>query len=117
MNEQESPDAVAAATPAAGGRSKRRGETVKLDAELGIEKVRPLHQQLLARLNDADVVRIDSSEVERIHGAAMQLFCLFCLDRRGSGRDVEFVKPSEALRNAAALLGATTLLNLAKVRS
>lgn len=89
---------------------------VKLDRELGIEGVADLKRQLGERFEDEATVELDASEVERLHTAALQLFCLFCRDRRAMGRDVSFLKPSEALRNAAALLGATTLLNLAKVR-
>jgi len=92
-------------------------QTIKLGADLGIEQAASLQAQLLDQLDQAALVQIDASEVARIHAAALQLFCLFCRDRRSSGRDVEFLKPSESLRNAAALLGATTLLQLSQVRA
>jgi len=89
--------------------------TMKLDADLGIEKVKGLHAQLVETLDDEGEIRLDASEVERVHTAALQLFVLFSRDMRAAGREVSFLKPSQALRSAAALLGATTLLNLAKV--
>ena len=87
---------------------------IRLDANLCIEQAATLHDTLKQRVDDADLVQIDASELQRIHTAALQLFCLFCRDRRSAGRGVEFLNPSESLRNAAALLGATTLLQLAK---
>lgn len=87
---------------------------IKLDANLGIEQAAALHETLKQRVGDAEIVQIDASDLQRIHSAALQLFCLFCRDRRRAGHNVEFLRPSESLRNAAALLGATTLLQLAK---
>jgi ABC-type transporter Mla MlaB component len=87
---------------------------IKLDANLGIEQAAALHETLKQRVDDTDLVQFDASELQRIHTAALQLFCLFCRDRRRAGHSVEFLRPSESLRNAAALLGATTLLQLAK---
>ena len=87
---------------------------IKLDANLGIEQAAALHETLKQRVDDADLVQFDASELQRIHTAALQLFCLFCRDRRSAGHSVEFLRPSESLRKAAALLGATTLLQLAK---
>lgn len=90
---------------------------LKLARDLGIDHVAGLRDELANRLGEAGTVKIDASDVERIHTAALQLFCLFCRDRRRDGHDVEFLHPSESLRNAAALLGATTLLQLAKAAS
>jgi ABC-type transporter Mla MlaB component len=99
--------------PAAGA-SEPESSPIRLGADLGIEAVLQLHGELAGHLDDPDTVKLDASEVERVHAAALQLFCLFCRDRRTAGREVEFLRPSETLRNAAALLGAATLLNLAK---
>jgi ABC-type transporter Mla MlaB component len=90
---------------------------INLGSDLGIEQARGLHAQLASHLNDEEKIVLDASEVERIHAAALQLFCLFCRDRRAAGHDVEFLRPSETLRNAAALLGATTLLSMARVQA
>ena len=83
-----------------------------LGADLGIEQAAALKAELMAHLDDAGTVRIDAAEVQRIHAAAVQLFCVFCRDRRASGREVEFLRPSANLRQAVALLGATPLLRL-----
>jgi ABC-type transporter Mla MlaB component len=88
---------------------------IKLGSDLGIEHIQTLHDELMKHIDDPADVELDVSDVERVHTAALQLFCLFCRDRRAAGRGVALQKPTEALRSAAALLGATTLLNLAKV--
>ena len=89
---------------------------IRLGSDLGVENAQALHAQLSSHLDDKEPVVLDAAEIERVHTAALQLFCLFCRDRRAAGREVEFLRPSEALRNAAALLGATTLLNLARAK-
>ncbi len=101
-----------------GGNAKqaplRRGgsRTLRLDADLGIEHSAGLKGQLGQFIDVPGKVTLDAAEVERIHTAALQLFCIFCRDRRAAGREVEFLRPSATLRSAAALLGATTLLNM-----
>jgi ABC-type transporter Mla MlaB component len=99
--------------------SKARSKPVSttplsLGAELGIEQAPVLQAELAQRIEQREPVQIDGSEVRRVHTAAMQLFCLFCRDRREAGRGVEFLKPSESLRQAAALLGASTLLQISQ---
>jgi ABC-type transporter Mla MlaB component len=89
---------------------------IRLGTDLGIENAQALHAKLAGRIDDMETVVLDAAEIERVHTAALQLFCLFCRDRRAAGREVEFLRPSETLRNAAALLGATTLLNLARAK-
>lgn len=88
--------------------------TVTLPAELGIEQAAAWRDRLLKHVDDAGVVTLDGRDVSQIHTAALQLFCMFCHDRRTAGRDTRWKQPSEALRSAAALLGVTTLLQLAK---
>lgn len=100
--------------PSVQGRRKSRDSStvVKLPAELGIEQAASLRETLVKNLNDARNVALDASEIQRIHAAALQLFCMFCKDRRAAGRDFSWREPSLALRGAATLLGATTLLSL-----
>ncbi len=93
-------------------KSRRSSAVVKLPADLGIEQAGSLRETLLKNLNDARNVTLDASEIQRIHAAALQLFCMFCKDRRAAGREVSWREPSLALRSAATLLGATTLLSL-----
>jgi ABC-type transporter Mla MlaB component len=94
----------------------RRATTMTLPAELGIDSVAALKGQLGKLVAEPAKVVLDAAEVGRVHTAALQLFCLFCRDRRAEGREVEFGRPSPALLSAAALLGASTLLQLAQVK-
>lgn len=95
-----------------GAKSASKSSTVKLPADLGIEQAAELHKTLLKRVGDSKRVTFDAADIQRIHTAALQLFCLFCRDRRSAGRETQWRKPSAALRSAAALLGATTLLSM-----
>lgn len=87
---------------------------IALAAELGIEAAASLRADLAARIDDPRSVVLDGAEVQRIHTAAMQLFCLFCSDRRHAGHETVWHRPSPALRSAAALLGVTTILQIAR---
>jgi len=88
--------------------------TLTLPAELGIDAAGSLYRDLLAQVDQPSTVTLDAREVARIHTAALQLFCMFCQDRRAAGRETRWQQPSETLRSAAALLGMTTLLQLAR---
>jgi len=87
---------------------------IHLPAELGIESADALHRELVSHVEDSAPVVLHASEVARIHTAALQLFCLFCRDRRDGGLQTHWQAPSAALRSAAALLGVSTLMNLAQ---
>lgn len=93
-------------------RSKNATTPISLQADLGIEQAPALQAELARRLEQREPVQIDASQVRRLHTASMQLLCLFCRDRREAGRAVEFVRPSEGLRQAATLLGAAGLLQI-----
>jgi ABC-type transporter Mla MlaB component len=98
--------------PVAAAVCSNESTEIRLPADLGIEQAAPLKATLIAHLEEAAPVVLNGAEVQRLHTAAMQLFCLFCRDRRGNGREVLWQQPSAALRSAAALLGATTLLQM-----
>ena len=87
---------------------------IRLPAELGIEAASELHRELVAHVEDPAPVVIEAEDVTRIHTAALQLFCLFCRDRRAQGYRTDWRAPSNAMRAAAALLGVTTLLNMSQ---
>ncbi|HEY0973741.1 MAG TPA: STAS domain-containing protein [Solimonas sp.] len=87
---------------------------LRLPADLGVENASQLYGQLLAHVDDEQPVVLDAADVARVHTAALQLFCMFCQDRRNAGHETRWNHPSEALRSAAALLGVTTLLQLAR---
>lgn len=85
---------------------------IHLPADIGIEAASELHRELVGHVDDPAPVVLEAGEVARIHTAALQLFCLFCRDRRAQGRRTDWRAPSNAMRAAAALLGVTTLLNM-----
>ncbi len=87
---------------------------LQLPADLGVENASQLYQQLLQHVDDEQPITLNARDVERIHTAALQLFCMFCQDRRNAGHETRWSHPSEALKSAAALLGVTTLLQLAR---
>lgn len=89
-------------------------QKITLPADLGIDNAPQVYRQLLEHVDDPSPVVLDARDVSRIHTAALQLFCMFCQDRRMAGRDTRWNRPSEALRSAAHLLGVTTLLSLAR---
>lgn len=88
-------------------------KVISLGADLGIEHAQSLHAMLKPHLSDDAPVRIDGSAVERVHAAALQLLCVFNRDRVAAGKSVEFVKSSETLRSAVAVIGAANQLSLA----
>mgnify|MGYP006137257901 CR=1 FL=1 len=101
------------ATSSKGGtRKSRQNATIRLPAELGMEGMRDLYAQLLACVDSAAPVTLEAGEVQRVHGAALQLFCSFFRDRGRAGRETRWNQPTDALRSAAALLGLTELIQL-----
>lgn len=94
--------------------SSAGANTVVLPAELGIEKAAAWRSRLLQAVDSEGAVTLDARDVAQVHTAALQLFCMFCQDRRRAGRDTRWQEPSEALRAAAQLLGVTTLLQLVR---
>lgn len=64
-----------------------------------------------AAAQDMPVV-LDVSNMERIDGAALQLFAAFCLEAQESGLDVSWRSPPEQLCYAAEITGLKSVLNL-----
>jgi anti-anti-sigma regulatory factor len=87
---------------------------ISLPAELGIEQAADWRTRLLMCVEEPGPVTLDARDVAQIHTAALQLFCMFCSDRRAAGLDTRWHEPSASLRSAAALLGVTTLLQMAR---
>ena len=56
--------------------------TVALAQDLGIESTSELKQDLSAHLAQAGELRVDASQVGRVHTAAIQVLCAFVLYRR-----------------------------------
>jgi len=85
---------------------------IHVGSQLGIEEASALHQQLCAAVDEPRPVVLEGHDVRDIHTAALELFCLFCRDRRSAGRETRWQEPSETLRSAAALLGISSLMAL-----
>lgn len=90
---------------------------INVGSQLGIEDAASLHQQLCAAVDEPRTVVLEGRDVRDIHTAALELFCLFCRDRRSAGRETRWQEPSDTLRSAAALLGITSLMALAQVNA
>lgn len=97
------------------GRNGGTAACVALDlaADLGIEHSSALKTQLLEVHECDGKVELNASKVERIHGAALQLFCLFFREREAAGRETVFVRPTRTLQSAAAVFGVSDLLHTA----
>ncbi|WP_447730302.1 STAS domain-containing protein [Pseudoxanthomonas suwonensis] len=85
--------------------------TVSLGEDLGIEASAELKERLAAHL-DASELALDGTTVRRVHTAAMQVLCAFFRTRREMGRRTELSGCSDALRDAARLLGLSAQLGL-----
>lgn len=85
--------------------------TVSLGEDLGIEASAELKERLAAHL-DAPAVALDGGAVRRVHTAAMQVLCAFFRSRGEQGRNTELAACSDALRDAARLLGLSAQLGL-----
>lgn len=85
---------------------------IELGSDLGIERASDLKDQLLAQLESGRSVVLDGSQVERVHGAGLQLLAAFVREREEAGRKTRIDAPSPALVDAARVLALTTALGL-----
>lgn len=94
--------------------SSPQAEAITLPPDLGIETIADLSELLAPRLRSDAPVVLDAHLVSRVHTAALQLLCMFCVGRRKAGRDTQWLEPSESLRQAVALLSLNPMLQLAE---
>lgn len=85
---------------------------IELGTDLGIERASELKDQLLTQLESGRSVVLDGSQVERVHGAGLQLLAAFVREREEAGRKTRIDAPSPALVDAARVLALTTALGL-----
>jgi anti-anti-sigma regulatory factor len=85
---------------------------IELGTDLGIERASDLKEQLLAQLESGRSVVLDGAQVERVHGAGLQLLAAFVREREEAGRKTRIDAPSPALVDAARVLALTTALGL-----
>lgn len=79
--------------------------TVALAQDLGIETTSDLKQQLAPYLDQSGELRVDASQVGRIHTASVQLLCAFVIARRQAGHSTVFDNGTSTFLDALRLLG------------
>ncbi|WP_329742692.1 STAS domain-containing protein [Dyella sp. A6] len=100
---------------AAGKAAEAPVQPVVLPADCRLAEVSALRGQLLDALK-APSSELDGAGVERVDGTAVQLLVAFCRDAKKHQHAVRWLGASDALREAAALLGVDRMLDLPAVR-
>lgn len=86
--------------------------TVALAQDLGIETSGDLKQQLTPYVSQGGPLRVDASQIGRVHTASIQLLCAFVKARRQAGHATTFHNSTDVFRDAVRLLGVLQELNL-----
>jgi ABC-type transporter Mla MlaB component len=105
--------ATAASTAHAPGDSPA-APTIVLASACTVKDAAALKSALCDALDDERAVALDAGAVERIDTAALQLVCAFVRDRKAQSKAVYWKSVSDAMREAARLLGAAELLCLSE---
>jgi len=84
---------------------------IKLNSAQDISQAAELHKQVIALINDSDII-FDGGEVERIDAASLQVLTATFRQAEKYGSKVSWQAPSDALKKSAELLGLTEILNL-----
>jgi len=85
---------------------------LQLNSIQDISKSQALKNDMLMLINDNDEIDIDASEVERIDGSALQLLCALFSYANQNNLVIHWLKPSDALQQAADTLGLKQVLEL-----
>ena len=83
-----------------------------LAANCSVKDAAALKSSLCALANQSAAVTLDTSAVERVDTATMQLLCAFVRDRGARNQSVVWRGVSQALNDAVRLLGVGALLNV-----
>jgi ABC-type transporter Mla MlaB component len=75
-----------------------------------------LKSSLCALANESGAVTLDTSAVERVDTATMQLLCAFVRDRSARNQSVVWRGVSQALNDAVRLLGVAAMLGFAETK-
>ncbi len=86
---------------------------LQLDSRLTIAQAADLHRSLAARLADGGPVALDGSRVEEIDTAVLQLLVSLWRTARERGIPCAWQAASDALRQAAILIGVAEALHFA----
>jgi len=85
---------------------------VALEAALGIQDARVLHERLGTVLAAAQAVVVDGSRVERLDAAIMQVLAGFARTCRERGLALSWRSPSPVLQQAVRVLGFESILEM-----
>lgn len=77
-----------------------------------ISKSQALKHDMLALVNDNDAIDIHASEVERIDGSALQLLCALFNYAHQNNLVINWINPSDVLKESAHTLGMLQILEL-----
>jgi len=78
-----------------------------------ISKSQALKNEMMALINDNDEIDINAADVERIDGSALQLLCALFNYANQNNLIINWIDPSDALKEAAQILGMQEILELA----
>ncbi len=78
---------------------------ILLNSVQDISKVQELKADILVLIKDNDEIDIDGEAVERIDGSSLQLLCALFDYAEHNALIINWVKPSDALKQAVKLLG------------
>jgi ABC-type transporter Mla MlaB component len=89
---------------------------IVLAANCSVKDAAALKSSLCALANEGGAVTLDTSAVERVDTATMQLLCAFVRDRSARNQSVMWRGVSQALNDAVRLLGVAALLGFAETK-
>jgi ABC-type transporter Mla MlaB component len=87
---------------------------IVLAANCSVKDAAALKSSLCAVANESAAVTLDTSAVERVDTATMQLLCAFVRDRSARNQSVVWRGVSQALNDAMRLLGVAAMLGFAE---
>lgn len=90
------------------------GSCLRLNSVQDISKSQDLKNDMLALINNNNQINIEAGDVERIDGSAMQLICALFIYARQNNLSVGWVNPSDAIIEAADILGMTEVIELSE---
>lgn len=85
---------------------------VNCEPTVDITVVEELYGHLRKAIEERHVVEIEAEQIERVDGSVLQLFAAFCVEAREVGVVVTWKSVSDALKNAAHILGLEEVLGL-----
>ena len=111
------PATVVVEAVAAAPASQLSGEPIiVLAANCSVKDAAALKNSLSAVVQESTAVTLDTSAVERIDTATMQLLCAFVRDRSVRNQRVTWLGDSQVLHDAARLLGVRALLGFEEAK-